>query len=118
MRGEGDGKVRLGNLTPRRDYTDVRDVVRAYRMLVDKGASGEAYNVCSGVDVSVEQLARKLLELAKVDLTIEVDPSLQRAVDVPVLVGDNTKLRVATGWSQDHTLEDTLRDVLAAHTAT
>lgn len=117
LKGEGDGKIRLGNLTPRRDYTDVRDVVRAYRLLVEKGTPGEAYNVCSGVDVAVEQLAKRCLELARVDLTIEVDPSLLRPVDVPVLVGDNAKLRAATGWSQAYSLDDTLRDVLAAHSA-
>lgn len=114
LQGEGDGKIRLGNLTTRRDYTDVRDVVRAYRLLVEKGVAGEAYNVCSGVDVSVETLANKLLELAGVDLTIEQDPTLVRPVDVPVLVGDNTKLRAATGWQPQIPLEDTLRDTLAA----
>ncbi len=111
--GGGDGKLHLGNLSTRRDYTDVRDVVRAYRLLVERGERGEAYNVCSGVDVSGEQLAHRLLELAKVDLEIEVDPALLRPVDVPVLVGDNAKICGATGWSQRYSLDDTLRDVLA-----
>jgi GDP-4-dehydro-6-deoxy-D-mannose reductase len=106
--------IRVGNLSARRDYTDVRDVVRAYRMLVTDGVPGEAYNVCSGVDVSVETLAQRLLALAEVDLRTEEDPSLMRPVDVPVLVGDNSRLRAATGWSPQIPLDDTLRDVLAA----
>lgn len=110
----GEGVLRVGNTTPRRDYTDVRDVVRAYRMLIASGVAGEAYNVCSGVDVSVDQLAKRLLELAGVDLAIETDPTLLRPVDVPVLVGSNAKLRQATGWAPSYSLDDTLRDVLAS----
>ncbi len=109
----GEGVLRVGNTTARRDYTDVRDVVRAYRLLVASGVAGEAYNVCSGVDWSVEQIAHKLLDVAGVDLALETDPSLLRPVDVPVLVGSNEKLREATGWSPSYTLDDTLRDVLA-----
>jgi GDP-4-dehydro-6-deoxy-D-mannose reductase len=115
MKNHDTQPIKVGNLSARRDYTDVRDVVRAYRMLVAAdGTAGEAYNVCSGVDVSVETLAHKLLELAGVDLTIEQDPTLVRPVDVPVLVGDNAKLRAATGWQPEIPLEDTLRDTLAA----
>jgi GDP-4-dehydro-6-deoxy-D-mannose reductase len=106
--------IRVGNLSARRDYTDVRDVVRAYRLLVTEGAAGEAYNVCSGVDVSVDTLAHRLLALAEIDLRIEQDPALMRPVDVPVLVGDNTRLRAATGWRPEISLDETLRDVLAA----
>jgi GDP-4-dehydro-6-deoxy-D-mannose reductase len=106
--------IKVGNLSARRDYTDVRDVVRAYRMLVTDGVAGEAYNVCSGVDVSVETLAHRLLALADVDLRIEEDPALMRPVDVPVLVGDNARLRAATGWQPEISLDETLRDVLAA----
>ena len=106
--------IKVGNLSARRDYTDVRDVARAYRLLVSEGAAGEAYNVCSGVDVSVETRAHRLLALAEVDLRIEEDPALMRPVDVPVLVGDNARLRAATGWQPEIALDDTLRDVLAA----
>ena len=106
--------IKVGNLSARRDYTDVRDVARAYRLLVTDGTAGEAYNVCSGVDVSVETLAHRLLALAEVKLEIEVDPALVRPVDVPVLVGDNSRLRRATGWQPEISLDETLRDVLAA----
>jgi GDP-4-dehydro-6-deoxy-D-mannose reductase len=80
---------------------------------VTEGVAGEAYNVCSGVDVSVETLAHRLLALAEVDLKIEEDPALMRPVDVPVLVGDNSRLRAAVGWEPQISLDDTLRDVLA-----
>ncbi len=106
--------IRVGNLSARRDFTDVRDVVRAYRLLLTDGVAGEVYNVCSGVDVSIETLAKRLLALAEVDLRIEQDPKLMRPVDVPVFVGDNSRLRSATGWQPRIPLDDTLRDVLGA----
>lgn len=114
MKLGGNAPIRVGNLSARRDYTDVRDVVRAYRMLVDRGERGQAYNVCSGVDVSVEDLAHRLLLIAGAELKLEVDPALMRPVDVPVMVGDNARLRTATGWAPSYTLDDTLRDVIAA----
>lgn len=109
------GAIKIGNLTPRRDFTDVRDVVRAYRMLIVDGVAGEAYNVCSGVDISVGEIAQRLLDLAGVDLPIEIDPALQRPVDVPVFRGDNSRIREATGWTPSYSLDDTLRDVLASY---
>ncbi len=114
MKSGGQSPIRVGNLSARRDYTDVRDVVRAYRMLVDRGERGQAYNVCSGTDVSVEDLAHRLLAIAGADLELEVDPALMRPVDVPVMVGDNARIRAATGWEPNYTLDDTLRDVIAA----
>ena len=110
----GGRTLKVGNLSARRDFTDVRDVVRAYRMLAEVGVPGEAYNVCTGRDVAIEELARRMLEIAGADLTFEVDPELMRPVDVPVLRGDNSKLVAGTGWEPEHDLDDTLRDVLAA----
>lgn len=109
---DGDEIVRVGNLTPRRDLTDVRDVVRAYRLLIEHGAPGEAYNVCSGRDLAVSDIARRLVSMAERPLRLEVDPALQRPVDVPVLRGDAAKLTAATGWSPEAPLEVTLADVL------
>lgn len=109
---DGSKRIVAGNLTPRRDFTDVRDVVRAYRLLVERGTPGDVYNVCSGVDVGIEELAHRLLDLAGADLTIETDPDLVRPVDVPVLRGDNSKLRDATGWRPEILLEQTLADAL------
>ena len=110
----GARTVEMGNPTPRRDLTDVRDVVRAYRLLLDGGgAPGEIYNVCSGHDVVIGDLARKLVELSGADVELVVDAVEHRRVDVPVLRGDAAKLRAATGWQPTIALEQTLRDVLA-----
>ena len=114
-RNERDGgdEVPIGNLTPRRDITDVRDVVRAYRLLVEHGQAGEAYNVCSGKAVSVEEIAERLLAMARHPMRLVIDPDLKRPVDIPVLVGDSTKLATATGWAPTIDLDTTLADVLA-----
>lgn len=114
VEAQRDATKRLiaGNLSPRRDFTDVRDVVRAYRLLVERGVAGEVYNVCSGVDIAIEDLAHRLLDLAGADLTIETDPDLVRPVDVPVLRGDNTRLQETTGWRPEIPLDQTLADAL------
>jgi GDP-4-dehydro-6-deoxy-D-mannose reductase len=109
----GAGAIPVGNLSARRDFTDVRDVVRAYRLLVESGAPGEVYNVCSGRDVSIEEIAKSLLALAAAPLALETDPSLVRAVEVPVLRGDPGKLEDATGWKPEIPLEQTLSDVMS-----
>jgi GDP-4-dehydro-6-deoxy-D-mannose reductase len=113
-RNERDGgdEVPIGNLTPRRDVTDVRDVVRAYRLLMTEGAPGAVYNVCRGEAVSVQQIAEALLARAIRPMRLVPDPSLERPVDIPVLVGDNTALRRATGWEPTIPLDRTLSDVL------
>ena len=102
----------MGTLTTRRDFTDVRDVVRAYRLLVERGAPGTVYNVCSGHDVPIAEVAARLLALAGADLELVTDPDLVRPVDVPVLRGDLSRLEAATGWKPEIPLDDTLRDVL------
>lgn len=111
-RRNGARALRVGNLSPRRDITDVRDVVRAYRLLVERGEPGEVYNVCSGRDVAIEQLVRRMLALAGADLDLEPDPDLLRPADVPVLRGDPLRLRTATSWEPQVPLDDTLRAVL------
>jgi GDP-4-dehydro-6-deoxy-D-mannose reductase len=113
-RAERDGhdSVAVGNLTPRRDVTDVRDVVRAYRLLVDRGEPGEVYNVCSGRDLAIQELADRLVALADRPLALVPDPALVRPVDLPVLRGDCTKLQAATGWSPQIPIEQTLADLL------
>lgn len=108
----GRRTLALGNPTPRRDFTDVRDVVVAYRLLIQHGEPGSTYNICSGKDVMVGDVVRRLVELAGADLVLETDPALVRPVDVPVLVGDATKLHTATGWSPTWSLDQTLESVL------
>ena len=109
---EGAGALRVGNLSARRDIVDVRDVVRAYRLLVERGEAGEAYNVCTGCSVEIAQVVQRLLELAGADLRLEPDPGLMRPVDVPELRGDPSRLRAATGWEPEIPLDDTLQAVL------
>ncbi len=111
-RRTGAKELTVGTVTTRRDFTDVRDVVRAYRLLVARGAAGEVYNVCSGTDVAIAEIARRLMVLAGVDLVLSTDPALVRPVDVPVLRGDPSRLVAATGWSPAIGLDATLRDVL------
>jgi GDP-4-dehydro-6-deoxy-D-mannose reductase len=113
-RRTGATALPVGTLTTRRDFTDVRDVVAAYRLLIEEGTPGEVYNVCSGVDVSMAEVAARLLELAGADVTLETDPDLVRPVDVPVLRGDGTRLHRATGWAPRIPLATTLADVLAS----
>jgi GDP-4-dehydro-6-deoxy-D-mannose reductase len=110
----GADHLDVGNLAARRDLTDVRDVVRAYRMLLDDGVPGEVYNVCRGRSELVEDLARQMLSLAGVDLPLVVDPARMRPVDLPDLVGDPTRLHRATGWEPTIDLQVTLGDVLSS----
>lgn len=109
---DGSDRIPVGNLSARRDLTDVRDVVRAYRLLIERGTPGEVYNLCSGRDISIRELADKLVTLAHRAVTLVPDPSLFRPVDLPVLRGDFTKLREATGWTPAIPVERTLADLL------
>jgi GDP-4-dehydro-6-deoxy-D-mannose reductase len=110
---EQRAEVAVGNLTPRRDITDVRDVVRAYRLLIELGTAGEAYNVCTGQDHSIAEIAEMLISMATEPMHLVADPDLQRPVEIPVLRGDPGKLRAATGWSPEIELRTTVADVLA-----
>jgi len=107
----GGDEVRVGSLSAERDILDVEDVARAYRVLAIQGDPGQAYNVCSGVPVAIEVVARRLAELSGTEIRLVVDPELVRAVEVPVLVGDPSRLR-ALGWQPTLTLDETLRRVL------
>jgi GDP-4-dehydro-6-deoxy-D-mannose reductase len=109
----GASTIPVGNLSARRDFTDVRDVVRAYRLLVESGTAGVVYNVCSGRDVAIGEIADRLLALAGTSLEFETDPTLVRPVEVPVLRGDPGRLSAATGWEPELPLEQTLEDVLS-----
>jgi len=106
------GEVKVGNLAAHRDFTDVRDVVRAYRLLAARGVPGEAYNVCSGRVVSIAALAEQMAGLLSYEVTLVQDPALFRRVEVPVLLGDGSKLAAVTGWCPTIALEETLSDVL------
>lgn len=106
------GTIPVGNLSARRDVTDVRDVVRAYRLLIEHATPGEVYNVCTGEDLAVQSLADLLVGLARRPIELVTDPALLRPVDLPVLRGDASKLRAATGWEPGIPIEQTVSDLL------
>jgi len=110
----GSDHITVGNLDPVREVNDVRDIVRAYRLLVLHGAAGDVYNVCSGVGVAVREVATRLIAKAARPLDLRVDPAFARPADVPFLVGDPSKLIAATGWQPKHTLDDTLTAMLTS----
>ena len=108
----GDDELQTGDLTPRRDFTDVRDVVRAYRLLATEGRPGVAYNICSGTSVSIGELAGLLLGLTDARMHLVEDPDLLRPVELPELRGDASLLQRHTGWAPSISLDETLSDVL------
>jgi GDP-4-dehydro-6-deoxy-D-mannose reductase len=110
---EGAQTIAVGNREPVRDLSDVRDIVRAYRLLVERGTAGEVYNVCRGSGVTVGEIADRLAARASRPLELVVDDELVRPVEVPYLVGDPSKIVAATGWAPEHSLDDTLDGVLA-----
>jgi GDP-4-dehydro-6-deoxy-D-mannose reductase len=112
--GRREPRILVGNLEAVRDFSDVRDVVRAYALLAERGAPGEVYNVCSGRGVRLRELLDELLGLARIPLEVRLDPARLRPSDVPALVGDPSRLRRSTGWSPRHTLAEALRDLLEA----
>jgi GDP-4-dehydro-6-deoxy-D-mannose reductase len=109
---EQSQSIAVGARAPVRDLSDVRDVVRAYRLLAERGVPGEAYNVCSGTGVSIGEIADRLVARARSRIEITTDDTLVRAVEVPRLIGDPTKLIETTGWSPEYSLDDTLGAVL------
>ena len=110
-RGEAKS-LKVGNLTSRRDFTHVRDVVRAYRLIGEKGKPGEVYNVGSGVTWSAQEILDKLCAMAVCPIPVEQDPARMRPSDTPVICCDHTKLTTDTGWQPQIPLEDILSDTL------
>jgi GDP-4-dehydro-6-deoxy-D-mannose reductase len=102
----------VGNLDPRRDLTDVRDMVRAYRALVDRGTRGLAYNVCRGEALSVRELIDALVARASVPVNVVVDPQRVRKVDIPLVLGSHARLTGDTGWQPEVPFARTLDDLL------
>jgi len=105
-------RLNLGNITVRRDFTDVRDVVRAYSMLLENGRTSEVYNVCSGNAVLLSDIIKMFQAVSGIDITIEVDPDKIRRREVAEMYGDPGKLQAATGWQRQIPLEKTVEDML------
>jgi len=111
-RGEAPSLLEVGNLDIRRDYSDVRDIVRAYALLMDKGRRGEVYNVCSGRAVSLREGLEALLSLSSRPIEVRQDAARLRKTDIPTLAGDGAKLRRETGWAPEIPFARTLADLL------
>ena len=111
-KGEAEPVLRVGNLEVRRDYSDVRDIVRAYVLLLRRGRRGEVYNVCSGRAVSLAEILEKLLSFSRKKIRVEQDPAKLRKTDIPFLAGDGSKIARETGWTAVLPLDKTLRDLI------
>lgn len=114
LEAEGGGTLLVGDLSAERDILDVRDVSRAYRLLLDPAVPAGTYNVASGRTVKMAEIVDLLVDLARVPVSVERDESRVRPADIPRLSGDPSKLRTATGWKPEIPLEQTLADTLAA----
>lgn len=104
--------LKVGNLKAQRDFTDVRDVVQAYALLLDKDPDSGIYNVCSGIACSAEKILKILLGYAAVPIKVEQDPHRLRPSEVPLFVGSNAKLYQATGWQPRHQFESSVLETL------
>jgi GDP-4-dehydro-6-deoxy-D-mannose reductase len=104
--------IRVGNLESRRDFTDVRDTVRAYRALAEHGVPGRAYNVCTGRAYRMRELLDGIVARARVTVTVQPDPGRFRPTDTPLLLGDPSLIRSTTGWAPRLPIEQTLQDLL------
>ena len=110
-RGASPAVVQVGDLSPKRDFSHVEDVIAAYLLLLERGITGEVYNVCSGAGLSIREALDMMQELAGTDAEIRVDPARLRPTEIPWLVGDPRKLE-RLGWTRRRTVRDSLRDVL------
>jgi len=109
---DGKRQLKVGNLITHRDFTDVRDVVRAYALLFEKGKAGEVYNIGQGKSYKIEDILNKLLSFAVSKIEHEVDPALFRPADIPDIICDNTKTSQLTGWKPQIPLDQSLKDTL------
>lgn len=110
----GNGfEIRVGNLEARRDFADVRDVVVAYKTVLEKGTPGVPYNVCAGKAISIEAMLNTLLSFSSAKFKVAIDPAKFRPVDMPLLLGSHEKLNRDTRWKPAYPIETTLRDLLS-----
>jgi GDP-4-dehydro-6-deoxy-D-mannose reductase len=110
--GQQEPIIKVGDLSPQRDFTDVRDIVRAYHLIMERGAPGAVYNVACGQAHSIQSLLDHLLAYSDREIEVVVDPDRLRPGDMPILRGDYTRLKQATGWQPQIPFEQTLADIL------
>lgn len=104
--------IHVGNLDSKRDFTDVRDMVRAYSLILDKGKIGDVYNIGRGISYKIEEILNKLLSLSTIKIKVENDPKRIRPSDNPELVCDSSKVKALIGWSSEISIDQTLKDTL------
>jgi len=104
--------IEVGNISVKRDFTDVRDVVRAYTLLMEKGRRGEVYNICSGSAVPLREILDLLISFSSQKIEVQVDSKKLRKADIPLLLGDNKKIKEETSWMPEISLKQSLRDLL------
>ncbi|MCS7464254.1 GDP-mannose 4,6-dehydratase [Paenibacillus doosanensis] len=110
--GLSEPKLKVGDLTSKRDFSDVRDIVNAYLLAAEKGETGSIYNVCSGVPLGIITILEKLIALSKVEISYEIDKRLFRPNDIPFYFGDNTKIISHTQWKPKWLIDDSLVDTI------
>jgi GDP-4-dehydro-6-deoxy-D-mannose reductase len=110
--GVRDPEIVVGNLDAKREITDVRDTVRAYRLILERGIPGRPYNVCSGRALAIGEVVDQLVSKSRVRVGIRVDPSRFRPNDLPIVEGNPTRIREELGWTPEIPLQQTLEDLL------
>ena len=111
-KGKRENVLTVGNLEAKRDFTDVRDMVRAYDLAISKGEEGDVYNLGSGVSYKIKDILDKLLSMSNTDIKVETDKTLFRPIDNPDLVCDSSKFKKLTNWKPEISIEETLKDTL------
>lgn len=111
-KGKRDSVIYVGNLEARRDFSDVRDIVRGYWLCLEKGEEGEVYNIGSGKNYTMQAVLDMLLSMSKVNVKVQIDSRRIRPSDVPVLLADSSKFRKLTGWKPEIPLRESLQDLL------
>jgi GDP-4-dehydro-6-deoxy-D-mannose reductase len=111
-RGLQEPLVKVGNLSAARDFTDVRDVVRAYVVAAERGVAGDVFNVCSGQPQTMQHILDVLISMSTRPITVKVDPERFRPVDIPSLYGSYAQLQARTGWQPQLSLEQSLQEAL------
>lgn len=111
-KGKQEPVIYVGNLEAERDYTDVRDMVRAYLLAVEKCDPGDVYNIATGKAIKIEDVLTLMLSQSKVKVEIKQDPARMRPSDVPILIGDSSKFQKKTGWKPEIPFEKTAEDLL------
>ena len=111
-KGKRDSVIHVGNLEARRDFSDVRDIVRGYWLCLEKGEEGEVYNIGSGKNYTMQAVLDMLLSMSKVNVKVQIDSRRIRPSDVPVLLADSSKFRKLTGWKPEIPLRESLQDLL------